>query len=140
MRLLYCRKYCVFDPTSCEDETKVGVGECQPVDYIGEYKMATVNGHNYAMSDCATCPDWWTAQSWCKAFGMRMVSLEDIHCTDTGCTDTYWQDLRAALYKYGGWTASMNDTCRAFRVSFSAGGVFYSSRHTKSHDAFCIDN
>jgi len=130
-------KYCVFSPTGCGDDAH-GTGTCQPVGYIGDYKTETVNDHEYTMSDCSNCPDWWSAQSWCKAFDKTMVSLEDIHCNSSGCTDTLWQDLGNALYKYSTWTTDMYDYCDAFIVYLGGGYVYYyNSRDDDDYEVLC---
>ena len=117
-------KYCVFSPTSCTADPDPGV--CQPVSYIGDYSTETVNGHEYTMSDYSNCPDWWSAQSWCQAFDKTMVTLSDLHCSSSGCTDTLWQDLGNALYQYGIWTQDLTEgpnSCFAFYVALDNGDV-----------------
>ncbi len=121
-------KYCVFSPSGCGDNDH-DKGVCRPVSYIGGYKSATVAGHEYTMSDCSNCPDWWSAQSWCKAFDKTMVSLSDVHCTSSGCTDTLWQDLGNALYQYSTWTTDMYGSCYAFDVGLSDGNVYNFTRN-----------
>ena len=133
-------KYCVFNPTGCGDDD-YGTGTCQPVGYIGEYRTETVNDHEYTMSDCSNCPNWWSAQSWCKAFDKTMVSLEDIHCNSDGCTDTLWQDLGNTLYQYPTWTTDMYDSCYAFNVYLANGGVYFNYRnYYYNSDVLCKGN
>ena len=128
-------KYCVFSVNSCTTDPTSGT--CQPVSYIGGYKSEEVAGHEYTMSDCSNCPDWWSAQSWCKAHNKMMVSLEDIHCTSEGCTDTFWQDLGNALYQYSTWTTDMYDSCGAFVVYLDTGVVDDGSRDGNVYDVLC---
>ncbi len=129
-------KYCVFNPSGCGDNDH-GTGTCQPVSYIGDYSSATIAGHEYTMSMCENCPDWWSAQSWCKAHGKTMVSLSDVHCTSSGCTDKLWQDLGNALYQESAWTTDMYDSCYAFGVGLANGGVAINpGGGRRSHYAF----
>ena len=133
-------KYCVFSPGSCTADPDPGV--CKPVSYIGNYKTETVNGHEYTMSDYSNGPDWWTAQSWCQAFGKTMVTLSDLHCSSSGCTDTLWQDLGNALYQYTIWTQDLTDgpnSCYAFTVLLYDGNVYGDSRNDGGADVLCRD-
>ena len=131
-------KYCVFSVNSCTTDPTSGT--CQDVGYIGGEKTATVetDGEDveYTMSDCSNCPDWWSAQSWCKAHNKTMVSLSDLHCTSKGCTDTLWQDLGNALYQYSTWTTDMYDSCDAFFVYLDVGNV-YGSRRDDTNAVLC---
>ena len=133
-------KYCVFSPGSCTADPDPGV--CKPVSYIGDYSTETVNGHEYTMSDHSNSPDWWTVQSWCKAHGKTMVTLGDLHCDSSGCTDTLPQDLGNALYQYGTWTQDLTDgpnSCDAFFVGLDGGyvGNDFHSRGYASDDVLC---
>ena len=100
--------YCVFSPSSgTTDPTE---GTCQPVDYLGAFKTSIVDDHEYTMSNgtlSTKLPDWWSAQSWCNAFGKTMVSLSDVNCTTGSCTAPLWQNLANTLYKKSVWTTDM---------------------------------
>ena len=113
-------KYCVFSPSGCGDNDH-GKGKCKPVTNINSYDSVTVAGHEYMMGSYSD--DWWSAQSWCKAHGKTMVSLEDVHCTSSGCIDTLWEDLGNAAPLTNIWTTDMYDSCFAFRVPLYSGNV-----------------
>ena len=130
-------KYCQFSPSGCRDNEQ-GKGKCQSVGHID--KSATVEGDEYTMGDCTfdnvSC-DWWSAQSWCKAHGKTMVSLSDIHCTSSGCTDTFWKTLANALYPYSSHTTDMDDSCKTFTINLDAGSINKDSRHNNSGAVLC---
>ena len=136
--------YCVFNNAEC---TGSGEGLCRPVSYMGEYKSATVNNRKYTMSHCQeqNCMNWWTANSWCRAFGKTMIYMSELGCSNTGCSGE-WTLLRQQLGEafYGQlrtWTRDNINACIAHSVRLgydSANNIHDTNNPTVRSDVLCI--
>ena len=76
--------------------------------------------------------NWWTAQNWCQALGLRPVTRVDIGCEvlDVYCTQS--DTLNAIQEKwdtYGNhWLENRGNTYRAYLVIFRDGTIFLYDR------------
>jgi hypothetical protein len=137
--------YCVFKSPSTGTES--GSGVCQPVGYIGEYKSASYESVEYTMSNCnGYCPNWWTAQSWCKGIGKRLVTLEDLGCPaqpafNDGCSYYPLDELRNLLYQNPAWVMGGPQDHLGYRIELFSKTVGwewrYSTLNNRNGGALC---
>ena len=104
------------------------------------------NGYVYSSQSMT----WWAADNWCKAQGMRLVSLSDLNlskrsCSGSSCKDASgndmttakWQVLKDAFGQRYFWTVDSYNSCSAFGVLLRGeGGVSYYNR-TGGNVALC---
>ncbi|MGN0919424.1 MAG: type II secretion system protein [Alphaproteobacteria bacterium] len=78
---------------------------------------------------------WWTAKNWCNAHGKQMVSLDDLKCTDMGCSDkTALQNVLGENYF---WTKNTTSSCSALPVSTTKRNHTGSAPHYSKMIALC---
>ncbi len=130
-------EYCEIRSTtwSC---SSLDVGRCTSVGTPNTVAKAegvsgsAYNGYVYS----SQTKSWWAADNWCKAQGMRLVSLSDLNlseptsssCSGTGCKDASgnnmttakWQVLKDAFGSRYFWTVDSYNSCVANSVTLGA--------------------
>lgn len=123
-------EYCNLTGSDCE---KPSTGMCATVS--GKTDI-TVNGKTFRVSQKGM--QWWAAENWCKAQGIRLASLEDLGCEARYgyCTSETLAALRAGGVSEWLWTSSAFSSCSAWYVS--GDGYVSSASRSGNSAAVCV--
>ena len=122
------------------------VGTPNPVAKAEGASGSAYNGYVYSSQSMT----WWAADNWCKAQGMRLVSLSDLNlskrsCSGSSCKDASgnnmttakWQVLTDAFGASLFWTADSHNSCNAFTVPTAGTGIVNGSGRNSFGYALC---
>ena len=122
-------EFCWFSNSSaCPD---AGIGQCKKItqtNYPFETEKMS-DGHIWTRSK--NTMNWWSAQNWCAALGLRPVSRSDLGCSNVGgSTECTKSSILAAIQNNNAWRNADNtaahwleevagQACAAYFISFS---------------------
>ena len=133
-------EFCFFTKDSgCEIENK-GEGYCR---LISIFDPETITINNKTWTHSTQGMNWWSAENWCAALGLRMVSRADIGCDGVPHLSYCESDFLDAIPNINIWNNTYHwledsgNTCGSFRVHLDNGHIKYSSRNLYNGVAFC---
>lgn len=103
---------------------------------ISGKRYLMVNGKIFRQSQNGM--QWWAAENWCKAQGMRLITLSDIGCdAEYGtCRSEALSALRAAGISGNLWTGTTATSCYAWNVNSS--NYVYRADHDYDSPVLCV--
>ena len=151
-------KYCQISASDCYGANATGT--CEDIKKSNDEATegndkVTIEGLGTVYKSSSTM-NWWSARNWCEAQGRRLISVSDLQCdhlsygaTGYCCKDSgscnnnittqsaIMQALRSKWRSSLLWTNTSYDSCYAFLVNLSFGGVTSLNRNYTDY-ALCV--